>query len=1079
MDPLDSKLFATAFIFAFAAQVLTPLAYAGDYYYGDQQARTSDLTTRTRTLSFADPAVVAPATRTIVTTPSFSCNVKSMDVNEVNRYLLGLAAFQAEQISSAPTATLAKTDPTNATEQNKALNVNVNVNAQPIFPILTVFDAFQIDNASRDEIAKEFDEDPEYGTLTLDQVKVLSSRKPGSGDKISQLLGLGSGAKKVQEPYEKFKVKLPNGVDAPLEQILNLQPQGKANNCLLDSTHIQGKATFMALLDKDLFVGFDKSPTAVKSPQHITSTQTTVALNSYAGTIILPSFYEKAINYVGFWNRIELWSSIFGAMSIALAKTGPLGLKKEYDELNRRAEVLSKYSMGSSFSASSSLEDIRKNQLEVYESLVDTERNIRKVSFQAAVYANRPLFIWLLGLAWLGPARVGLSASNQILLSSISSAPKFNDNYLQVYVNQKEFASKFRSNTDVMGSGLITDFASDFVEGGAPRKAFQAGKLMFINRDSTPDEIASNSITSFARGGSGWNIRLAWKGPSDNTLFEDIRNQREYTSLALYSNNLALGTTLQNKAQYADYFRALAIAAPILNMIISKAAVEYLPLSIATLARMGIADLVITQFIDPVTFSPNELCQQSKLDNYLAWYTAFTTVSIGESVWSMYSPTRSLLPFLGNKLKGIATEPLGKAIEAAGTGNAAASKSKLYKLITGKDFKSKIATTLEKDNALLARNNALQAAQIAKQNEFNRFSDASGMSLSDFRKTPDGTKMQLELNDLDNQLTAVSKAASSTGDETKKALHDVGTEGEDGVLPGMTRLYQGLQLVDPVQLGKAVVGGLALQYASTCKDTSYKIMAYQKLTDKIGASAPSLSSKLDPLKSIKGLNLTNLLSGFGDSASVENMPEILNLRGFHQDEEGMLTPEDLYYIHLDGASQQWYGVFYDMEQRGCFRLCMDNKDSAVCADEAGIVLTDKKTGKSITLSNDTDRAKLVMASPQLAKTIVPNKIIEAPMQCGDTEIMAVTPGGAFGGNLMVTDNACGAASCLRTQVAQITGRAATDDLSASGFGAVTAVYTTKGIATASNGKIRFIYTGGEKKSLLGLKTENLSGTEIQ
>ncbi len=70
-------------------------------------------------------------------------------------------------------------------------------------------------------------------------------------------------------------------------------------------------------------------------------------------------------------------------------------------------------------------------------------------------------------------------------------------------------------------------------------------------------------------------------------------------------------------------------------------------MSIATLTRLGIADYVITRLIDPVTFSEDDLCQDSRLNYFLGWYTGFTAASIAESVFVIWNPHTSLFAWLG------------------------------------------------------------------------------------------------------------------------------------------------------------------------------------------------------------------------------------------------------------------------------------------------------------------------------------------------------------------------------------------------------------------------------------------------
>ncbi|MBU1197660.1 hypothetical protein KJ765_04055 [Candidatus Micrarchaeota archaeon] len=1079
MRPAVSKVFTFVISLFLVLQMNAPFVYA-------------------ESLSFASPTpTTPPTTAPIVTTipRSYSCNLKQMDVNEYNRFLDLLKDFQTQEISSVPEEKLREYNPANKTQTDQVLNINVNVAQQAIYPIKTITDALGYSDEDREKLAKEFNVDPEYGVLTFEQMRAIASQDPARADTIGQILsgvsGISGKPKVDSQPYEQFKVLLPSGEEVPLFEIMNLVPQNKDNNCLLDRTHIQGKTTFMALLDKDLFVGFDQSPTAMKSNQHLTSQSTTVALNNYAGTMILPRNYEKAVNTIGQWNSYEMWASILGAASIALAKTSPTGLKQEIKELKESHERLAKSS--GSFGQGPSTEAIRLRELDYDAEILRMERDLRKINFASAVNFNRPIFIFLYGVGWLGPARFGLSASNQIILSSISSDPKWNDNYLQLYVNNDQFAEEFRTRTDVFGTGLATDFISDFIEGGAPRKAFRAGKMFFINRDVTPEQLSSGSVTSFSRGDEGWNIRVAWTGRSENTVFEDIRAQRDYTSLALYSNNLALGTTLKNREDMAKYYRALTIAAAFLNMAIFRASAEYLPVSVATLGRLGIADLVITGFVDPTQFSQDELCNDEDMDDFLNWYKFWTGLSIGQSVFLTMNPSSNLLPFLGSKAKLLLAKSMEKslppAIKAAEAGGTPISGLKSWEKIQSQVYASQRHADLDEEiPKLMQQAGTVRREQLDISHQIQSYADANRIApgqsdiLRDATLHPSLTGSFSQLDKLNIDIARVGKAVQEkTNLRTEYGkLINPSQPGYGMFEKALGRVYKGLLLIDPVQMGKTVVGSQAMEYATTCKDTSYKIMAYQKISP--GLVSGSIKDKLDPLKNFKSLNVSSLLYGLGEKADVAQLNEILNLRGYHNEEQGLLTPQDLFYLHLDGAAQQWWGVYDTLNGQGCFKLVHDDEKSSVTADSRGLLHHSKETGETTVLSDDVDRALFVQANQELAKTIVPNKMIETPLDCGDKEVLRVIPD-RLGGKLAVTDSSCGAMDCMLNQLSAITGRGTSVDLTESGFGAVTAMYTTEGIATAKDGLIRFSRTSGTQQTggFLGIgdTEESLRGTEIQ
>ena len=176
------------------------------------------------------------------------------------------------------------------------------------------------------------------------------------------------------------------------------------------------------------------------------------------------------------------------------------------------------------------------------------------------------------GMAWLYTARFALQASNAMFFSTGQvTRPEFRDNYLTVYINNEKFASEFRKNTDFLGGGGVIDFASDLLGEGVPTKTFRAGNVIFINRDAGPEEQSSNSITAIQGDATGWKISLKWDGKSENTMFENIKNEKSYTSFSMLSQNLDFdAATLEGKKIKQDFFDALVTLAPVLNIIILR-----------------------------------------------------------------------------------------------------------------------------------------------------------------------------------------------------------------------------------------------------------------------------------------------------------------------------------------------------------------------------------------------------------------------------------------------------------------------------------------------------------------------------
>ncbi|MBI5224276.1 hypothetical protein HY989_00220 [Candidatus Micrarchaeota archaeon] len=1065
MSKGNSQLFSIAIFAFFLIELFSPLAFASSYYnlYDDSgvldgksqqnlDAKPFDpknppaqklLVAKkplAQKLLFAEAEAAATVKPEV--TYEGTCSLAVMDAAEVARYQQGLSNFQAEQISTLNNAALRKNDPLDKNAQN--INININLADQPRYPIKDIAGLLEYDEKQREDLAKEYNIDKDSGLMTLEQVKAVSTRLPGGADKLSKLLGISSAGEIPKAPYENFKVVLPEGKSVALSDLMKVQPQEKENSCLLDRSFIQGKVTFNALLNKDLFVGFDQSKTTVKAQQHLTAKQTTAALNNYAGSMLVPKMYERYVTTVGQWSTYEEWASLAGAASILFAREGVNGIKREIQDSKDSFERLKGASGG--IGDSPRLEEIRARQLLLDSRIEENEKLMRQIDFETSVHKWKPVAIALYGAGWMGAARIALSASNQILFSSlVTSDKKLKDNYMQIYVNNNNFLTDFRRATDFFGTGKITDWASDLMEAGAPTKAFETGNVMFLTRDTTPDAQISESSTSFETDGSGWQIKMDWKGRSENSLFEDIRKNSEYTSFALNSNNLELGTTIKNSEEFAKYYQGIAVLAPLVNFVIYRRAdMQYLTGPVSALIRSGTFDFVVTRFVDPVRFSKDELCDEKEVDSFLNYYRIFTAVSIIDSSSTVLFPSKSLLEVLGGTFKA-------KFVNNFASKNAKGTKFENFFSTANKDQIIKLNTEIgelrtKSTTALTERLYAIKSLREAE-----------------------GINNPTLLKQLENQVKVAGdnydEIASEIVTESKKLSELKLPKGPELKYSTMenavSNLYKAVVLLDPIQLGKQVVASNGFRYVSLCKDTSYKILGYQKLSNSVAGQ--NLDQKFNQLGKIDlggKLNLTSALGGIGQKVEEKSLTELLNLRAYMDDPYGQLNPYEIYYIHLDGATSQWFGVYNKLKANGCFRECHDSKDGFVCVDETGVTYTDKKTGKAIKLSQNKDRGLMSLLMQDLARTLIPNKIITAGLDnaCYDREMLRIEPSltnGRTGGNLLILDDSCDTIKCLRTQLKSLKPDI-TSDLTASGFGEVRAIYTDKGRITANDGKIRFL-----------------------
>jgi hypothetical protein len=543
----------------------------------------------------------------------------------------------------------------------------------------------------------------------------------------------------------------------------------------------------------------------------------------------------------------------------------------------------------------------------------------------------------LIGLTWLGPGRLGLELAGQIVMTSATKPDATRGDYLLVYINNGDFLNTFRHSTDFFGMGRFLETLSEVTPFTAPYKAYVTSPMYaFQTMGTTTQE--TGSLTSLTQTDGGWQMLTQWKGDSDLTLVEDVRDGKTWTSTAFKTNYLRFSAALQKKPALRQYHNILLSIGPILSWTVLK--VSNMPQGIVTLVQLQLLEFYIDNIVDPNSFSPDEVCSQDKLDGYLRMYKWMVVLSNVEQV-ALYSDIGTW----------------------AGRG--------LTAMIAARDWTS-----------------------ISKGSKF------------------------------------ISKGLG---------------------------IYRKVQVADPIEWAKASYGHLALEYSLSCKDPSYKVVAYQKIPEasQKASAVTAIKKKVsDPLgidKITNGLNVGEAFKGIGQTATQADLKEILNLKSLEKNQNGLLKPADINYIHLypEGADMQWWGVF----ENQCFRNCMQQSDGTfVCADGNGVYL--ERNGTRIDLA-DRERALMSDFLPSLG-LVVPNKIITAPLDCSPDSAVLEARSDA---TLNVIDGGCPATDCAMKSLVRVSGKNVGNDLSEV-MGPVEVIYTTQGIASRYNNEYRFMRTKG-------------------
>jgi len=1081
-----------------------------------------------KSASFAATATPTPAAKTTSSSvvSSGSCAVSRQTGSEVKLIWDSTLGFVGNEVNSLNDSALKTSDSkafTNATGSgqvvvNNYISTGTSASSTSRVP---VSDVARLLGKSVEEVANDFAVDSENGTISMQMFQAEVDKNPslsGFLGKFTSLLGSSVSSSIDNPSYTNYKIKLPNSKTLSLSDVFALQDlNGETDACLLDNSFIQGRVSYVGQLDRDLSVGFDGSSTTLKSNQHLTSESTIAAMSLNGGSsIVVPKRFE---NLVSALSTIMTWDTVltmgetvymiaqYKDYSKRITDTEPKKLKWDtaeaqyannrnvlfsrqtvysydqvseaelFDELgttlpagitsskfgrlnglinpaNPKASQLAIFDLlqgsqgktkqqfldelvdigfdleaaksGASASTVAALES-RKEAIGQLRDLVmekvpdsaagstnavtnllnkaDSEQVMNNVyssyGFGAPaseylktriarddykyvyqheydvlsggimenqdairkVIESKLISNFYFGFAWLGAGRSAISLARGITLSSTGRLSP--DNYLTIYINRNDVLSDFRKSTDWALSGKLSEILATLTDFGAPAEAFGVGPMIIINSPytttDTQSSLESSTAVEFKAPSSGysssWQVTSNWKGKSDATVFEDVRDDPKYARMPLFVSNMTLGTSLNQNDLGQELYGALGLIAPIISFkaIGARAITDS---AIVPISRILIYDFYVKALVDPTAFSKSEVCSDERIRNYITEYAVATGIS---------------------------------------------QASNLAQISLGAEETSWVATLSKK----------------------------MGSSLSN------------------------------------KAINAINT------VSG---------IISPADLLKNYYASQALEYARTCKDTAYTIVGFQTLDKKPKNSLSSLTQKLTSLSSsgvVGNLSFGSALAGVGNSVSADAKTEIINMRMTMDSQSGMIRPSDLYYLHLDGASEVSWGIYSKLESGGCFRKCQDGTTMAVCETASGTYVIDKATGAKTQIS-DSDRALLSTLMQDIAKTILPNTLISAQLACGSGDVIMHADTNAR----MQASSGCATTECMISQLANLAGKSISGGYISDVLGEVSAVKTTTGLALFEKGKpIRFIYTAGTETSVtkispLGPGYYDLGGTPI-
>ncbi|PIT85323.1 hypothetical protein COU36_03910, partial [Candidatus Micrarchaeota archaeon CG10_big_fil_rev_8_21_14_0_10_59_7] len=343
---MDWKVPHAAFVICLlAVELLAPCAFAAD---APQAPATTAET----------PAAETPATETPSITPvsgTSSCEINTISEEDRQRWRDATTNFVADEINDMPLdEALRNTNPGTfgnpmyaqkqegtAGETILVTNLAMLVGEPPVDTVKNIGLSSQLVDGKVPQdmripvaMANAYAEKKGKGTEFMEGLK-----KFGLIPSSASVAGTPTPA-----PYSGMKIRIPEtGQEIAFSQLAQLEKMNP-DSCMLNEK-IQGRVTYLALLDHDLTYGSERSTTArtgvfensatgdkyigdtgndaTATNQHFTASSGNIMLSvgKDGSNILIPSYYEEWLAYVASWNSIDMWASaIIGAASMKFAE---------------------------------------------------------------------------------------------------------------------------------------------------------------------------------------------------------------------------------------------------------------------------------------------------------------------------------------------------------------------------------------------------------------------------------------------------------------------------------------------------------------------------------------------------------------------------------------------------------------------------------------------------------------------------------------------------------------------------------------------------------------------------------------
>ncbi|MFH0834805.1 MAG: hypothetical protein V1881_00485 [Candidatus Micrarchaeota archaeon] len=900
------------------------------------------------------------------------------------------------------------------------------------------------------------------------------------------------------EPYSGMKIRIPEtGQEIAFSQIAQL---GKLNpeSCMLDE-RIQGRVTYLALLDQDLTYGSERSKTALTGTfenaptgskyigdtgnkdtaqnQHFTASSGNIMLSvgKDGSNILIPSYYEDWLSFVAWWNTADMWSAAsLGILSTQLARRSgklmELDRNKIGDEVTNAGIWRAKGELAASMPVSQKeLNDVLGSNARMSELAVSLGLNPQ---------ANPQAISQVRGL--LESFSSKLENYDAIVKGLVPATQAQRDAAAEIYAQMKTAAADGAASRDLLERAGVTNF--DVVPPGKdialPKQINNEFKsqseLNAMSSDLDKVDVRNDieelemrksyqeDITNAARNRvrASLAIGTTWLGPARLAFSVNSRILFQFSNSA---KDQYL-TLIINKADVANKFRQSTNGLSI-GIVLEKVGL----ISGATTPSKAYS--AGTEFIlnKPTNAGGDVKNSFTSLSTNGEQWTVDTRWA-GTSIATNFEDLRGFgekdeytsMPMMTSNIQG---QPVINRKDEAKTYAYITSFALPFIMFTGisKDFGTLFAIPFTLTS--------LEYVMTINPNEFQKDACDPG-KLAEFKTLYAGAT---SVGWLTSYLPA-TRLLTTYGKVNSAFLKSLaGTPSNPGKLGWTMVPSQWIMIANSMNIPfyfQWMWGEQGMRYVASCKDSQYTILAFQKLSKYQKTSAGS--SQLQPLAdALSQLKLGAAVEGAYASNVTYDLPkmtELLNVKAQMTGQTGTIFPSEVYYAHIEKSAFSVKGGLFDMlDKKGCkFSENLQGKDGTFNLGADGITLYNKDGSIALALRDEWWKLRSLarMRAQDDARTIVPNKIISTSLAgCGEAEFLSVN---AYGEPSLT--GTCSAAECLRSSIAEVTGRTVETDLTPF-IGSIYYVDTDQGTATVSGNQIRFTQTAPKS-------SERLPGQEV-